>query len=112
MTLEEMVEARLEAGRREYGDKSYDRPPEELLQEIREEIADMVGWSRVLVGSYKQQNVEPPLWVRRLCASIWREAECSWRHLHNADVERNPRAARIAELEAELAQLRAEEDAA
>jgi len=42
------IEARMEAGRREYGEKSFSRDPLELLAEIREELADVAGWSFIL----------------------------------------------------------------
>ncbi len=42
------VRARHEAGRVEYGDRSYSLPPAELAAEIQEELADVCGWSAVL----------------------------------------------------------------
>lgn len=46
--LIELASKRLDAGRIEYGDKSLDRPPAELVAEITEELADVVGWAAVL----------------------------------------------------------------
>jgi hypothetical protein len=43
-----MVRDRLHAGRREYGDQSFTRPPAALIGEIEEELLDVVGWSAVL----------------------------------------------------------------
>ena len=43
-----LVEARLEAGAREYGDRSFSRDPAELLREIDEELLDVCGWAYVL----------------------------------------------------------------
>lgn len=40
------VAARLEKGR--HSDRSFRRPPGEFLAEIREELADVCGWSFVL----------------------------------------------------------------
>jgi hypothetical protein len=42
------VVARLEKGREAYGDGSFNRLPGELLGEIKEELADVCGWSFVL----------------------------------------------------------------
>lgn len=39
------VRARLERGRVEYRDESFERPLPELLQEIREELCDIAGWA-------------------------------------------------------------------
>ena len=44
----EAVRARLEKGQVEYADRSFRRPPEELLGEIEEELADVCGWAFVL----------------------------------------------------------------
>ena len=44
----ELVAARLEAGRKEYGDRSFERKGEELIDEIIEELADVCGWSYIL----------------------------------------------------------------
>ena len=35
---------RLEQGRKTYGDRSFQRPPAELLAEIQEELLDIAGW--------------------------------------------------------------------
>lgn len=42
------VRARLEAGRAQYGDRSFERPPAELLGEIGQEALDLAGWGFVL----------------------------------------------------------------
>jgi len=42
------IEKRLDAGAREYGDKSFSRDPAALLSEIEEELMDVAGWSYVL----------------------------------------------------------------
>lgn len=42
------VRARLEAGRQAYGDRSFDRPPTELLGELQQEALDLAGWGFVL----------------------------------------------------------------
>jgi hypothetical protein len=44
----EQVRARHEAGRAEYGDRSYALQPAQLAEEIQEELADVCGWSAVL----------------------------------------------------------------
>lgn len=42
------VSARLEAGAREYGDRSFRRPPGHIIREILEEALDEAGWLFVL----------------------------------------------------------------
>ncbi|MEI9940513.1 MAG: hypothetical protein WDO69_25135 [Pseudomonadota bacterium] len=42
------VRARLEAGRAAYGDRSFTRPPAELLGELQQEALDLAGWGFVL----------------------------------------------------------------
>lgn len=48
------VRARLEVGRREYGEESFARDPSELLGELQEEALDLAGWGFVL-----WQRIEP-----------------------------------------------------
>lgn len=47
------LEQRMEQGFKEYGDKSFDRSPKELLEEIEEELLDICGWSVVLYKRIK-----------------------------------------------------------
>ena len=47
-TFAAMVAERLEQGRRQYGDRSFELPPSELASEIEEELADVCGWAFVL----------------------------------------------------------------
>ncbi len=42
------IEERLENGRRVYGDSSFDRPLESLVEEIRQELLDVAGWSFIM----------------------------------------------------------------
>ena len=42
------VRARLDAGRRIYGDRSFERPEAELLTELQQECLDLAGWGFVL----------------------------------------------------------------
>lgn len=42
------VRSRLEAGRAEYGDRSFARPPAELIGELQQEALDLAGWGFVL----------------------------------------------------------------
>jgi hypothetical protein len=44
----ESVRKRLEAGRAAYGDKSFARPPAELVAELQQEALDLAGWGFVL----------------------------------------------------------------
>lgn len=42
------LRARLAAGAREYGDRSFTRPPAELVDEVMQELEDVAGWSLLL----------------------------------------------------------------
>ncbi|MEO7032738.1 MAG: hypothetical protein ABI548_02820 [Polyangiaceae bacterium] len=42
------VRDRLEAGRAAYGDRSFARPPVELVGELQQEALDLAGWGFVL----------------------------------------------------------------
>ena len=44
----EAAAARLEAGRKEYGDRSFSLPPDELVREVEEELYDVAAWSFIL----------------------------------------------------------------
>ncbi len=46
--LSDRVAARLEKGRETYGDRSFDRPPDELVDEVEEELLDVAGWGFIL----------------------------------------------------------------
>lgn len=48
------LEKRMEAGHREYGDKSFSRDPLELLGEVEEELMDISGWSLILYTRLKE----------------------------------------------------------
>lgn len=39
---------KMEKGFKEYGDRSFSRPPIELLDEIEQEAMDIVGWGYIL----------------------------------------------------------------
>jgi len=42
------LRARLDAGAREYGDASFQRPAAELIDEIQQELEDVAGWGFLL----------------------------------------------------------------
>lgn len=42
------VRQRLEAGRVEYGDRSFARAPSDLIGELQQEALDLAGWGFVL----------------------------------------------------------------
>ena len=42
------IYARLNMGRRTYGDDSFDRPLERLVIEIQQELMDVCGWSFIM----------------------------------------------------------------
>ena len=49
-----LVQARLSAGAKEYGDRSFSRHPMDLMNEIQEELLDICGWSYVLFTRLKK----------------------------------------------------------
>lgn len=50
----EEVYARLAAGKRVYGDSSFDRDPARLIREIREELMDVAGWASIMDWRLRQ----------------------------------------------------------
>jgi len=40
--------SRLEAGRLDYGDRSFTLPPAELAREVEEELLDVAAWAFIL----------------------------------------------------------------
>lgn len=42
------VRSRLEAGKRAYGDSSFETPLERMITEIQQELMDVTGWSFIL----------------------------------------------------------------
>jgi hypothetical protein len=49
------LRARLEKGAQEYGDLSFDRPAEETVEEILQEVLDIAGWTFVLREQLRQR---------------------------------------------------------
>ena len=50
------VRERLLQGAKEYGDKSFERTPEEIRKEIEEELLDVCAWSFILLTIIKQEK--------------------------------------------------------
>jgi hypothetical protein len=46
--LIERINRRLEQGKRDYGDSSFERSTPELLEETMQEIEDQIGWSAIM----------------------------------------------------------------
>lgn len=44
----EKLNAKMKQGFKDYGDKSFSRPPIELVEEIEEELLDICGWSMIM----------------------------------------------------------------
>ena len=44
------VASRLDAGAREYGQRSFSREPADLIDEVQQELRDVAGWSWVLAN--------------------------------------------------------------
>lgn len=51
------VKNRLEVGAREYGDRSFDRPLHEVLGEIMDEHADLLGWQFISYVIEREQQM-------------------------------------------------------
>ena len=52
-----LVAKRLEAGRREYGGRSFSREPRELVREVEEELFDVAGWAFILWSRMRDVRV-------------------------------------------------------
>lgn len=53
----EMFRARLETGKKEYGDRSFLRDTSEIDDEIDQELLDIVGWAYVRWASRRLRRV-------------------------------------------------------
>jgi len=42
------LKTRLDAGAREYGDRSFDRPCRDIIDEMQQEAEDIAGWGYIL----------------------------------------------------------------
>ena len=61
MTFDDFIQrcrVRLVAGQREYGDKSFDKHPLELLTEIQEELQDTANWAFILCANLERLREE------------------------------------------------------
>jgi len=43
-----LLNEKMEKGFQEYGDKSFDRDPVELINELEQEVIDISGWGMIL----------------------------------------------------------------
>lgn len=64
------VRGRLERGKRDYGDASFERPLPQLIEELRQEALDLCGWSFVVWARLEnlQQLAEEATSVHRRTA--------------------------------------------
>lgn len=53
------VRARLAAGAAEYGDRSFTRPTDDLLDEIQQELEDVAGWGAILWARIDRMRTQP-----------------------------------------------------
>jgi hypothetical protein len=53
-TFTNKLNKKMEKGYHEYGDKSFDREPKELMGEIEEELLDICGWSIILFARLQE----------------------------------------------------------
>jgi hypothetical protein len=49
---------RLHAGHEEYGDKSWDMSQKQIINEIREECCDVIGWSTFIYDKLPEKDKE------------------------------------------------------
>lgn len=52
----EQLLSRLDAGKRTYGDSSFDRPMSRLIVEIQQELEDTANWSFILWARLEQMK--------------------------------------------------------
>lgn len=60
----EAIYARLDGGRRNYGDSSFEQPPARLAEEIRQELLDVAGWAFIMwerINELEQRLSSDPL---------------------------------------------------
>jgi len=62
------IEKRLDAGHREYGDGSFDRPTDDLVAELMEEALDLPGWAFVLWVRLRELSAKAQEVERRMMA--------------------------------------------
>ncbi len=72
------VAERLEAGAREYGERSYSRPLRDLLVEMTEEAADIAAWGLIALAAHPD-DAEAAAAIR--CAE--RHARLAWQQLRS-----------------------------
>jgi hypothetical protein len=76
--LTDIILTRLAAGEREYGDASSKREPVELVREMREEVADVIGWCHQLDRSLERRDRQTIMdtelgdELRQRCSQLWR----------------------------------------
>ena len=64
------LDAKMLKGYREYSDKSFDLPPEELIRELTEEVLDISGWGLILYVKLKEMENAAKIEIERLLAEL------------------------------------------
>lgn len=81
-----MVAARLEAGRVEYGDRSArEKTPLMVVGELREEVADVPGWMRILRDSCAHRGIVIPPEIERALEGLDGVSVKAWELLNEID---------------------------
>jgi len=50
------LDAKMQKGYEEYGDKSFSKEPQQLIQELIEEVEDICGWGLILKVRLEQMK--------------------------------------------------------
>ena len=82
-----MLARRLEAGRIEYGDKSVCKSFATLVGEIREEVADVLGWYDIVEHKFASMGRPVPGRVKLLGAALRAGCVTLWAVLEELDDE-------------------------
>ena len=82
-----MLAQRLEAGRIEYGDSSLRKSFSALVREIREEVADVLGWYEIVEQKFASMGRPVPMRVKLQGAALRLGCVALWAVLEELDDE-------------------------
>lgn len=80
------LRARHEQGRKEYGDRSMDKPRAELLGEMQQEAVDIAGWGFFLWAQMERMKGEPS--ERDAVEQSWFRKMMDQQAANNAEIDR------------------------
>jgi len=53
-----LLDAKMKKGFLQYGDKSFDREPEDLIGELQQEVIDISGWGMILFHRLEEMKLK------------------------------------------------------